>query len=132
MQGLQDKLTSKGKTINDMSIAYGSFPTDTSFGDITAVRLKGVDIASLTDDLLPLVFTDVVDPVQTPVVIGGKNVIVVTDGPFQTSAPVGSPGASEDPYALAPDRAYVYPQGEVLWLVSADEPALTEVFQKLP
>jgi hypothetical protein len=131
LQSLEDQLSGMGKTIDDMSLALGSFPTDTSFGDITAVRLKGADIASVVSDLVPLLFTDVVDPVQTPTVIAGKNVIILSDGPLESAAP-GSPAASVDPYAVAPDRAYLYPKGEVLWSVSADEPALTEVFQKLP
>ncbi len=128
LQELQDTLTRKGKTIDDLSIAFGSFPTEDSFGDITAVRLKGADIAQFKDDLLPLLFNDVLDPQQTPTIIAGKNVIVVTDGPLESP----SPSASVDPYAVGTDRAYMYPKGEVLWFVSADEPALTEVFQKLP
>ena len=132
LQALEDKLAGMGKSINDVSLAFGSFPTADSFGDITAVRVKGADVASVVDDLLPLLLTDVVDPVQTPTVIAGKNVTIVTDGPLQSLAPAGSPDPSADPYAVAPDRAYVYPKGEVLWFVTADEPALTEVFQKLP
>jgi hypothetical protein len=121
-----------GKSINDLSLAFGSFPTEDSFGDITAVRLKGADISSVTNDLLPLLLTDVLDPVQTPIVIAGKNVTIVTDGPLESSPPSLAPGATVDPYTVTPDRYYVYPKGEVLWFVSADEPALTEVFQKLP
>ena len=132
MQELQGKLTGMGRTLADVSIADGSFSTDVSFGDIIAVRIKGADVASVTNDLLPLLFADAVDPVQTPVVIAGKNVSILTDGPLESSPPSVSPDASIDPYAVAQDRAYVYPKGDVLWFVTADEPALTEVFQKLP
>ncbi len=132
LQALEAQLAGMGKSINDLSLAFGSFPTADSFGDITAVRLKGADIASVTNDLLPLLLPDVVDPVQTPIVIAGKNVIIISDGPLQSLAPTGSPDPSADPYAVASDRAYIYPKGEVLWFVTADEPALSEVFQKLP
>jgi hypothetical protein len=128
LQQLQDALAAKGKTMDDLSIAFASFATEDAFGGITAVRLKGADIAQLTDDLLPLLLNDVLDPQQTPTTIAGKPVIIVTDGPLESP----SPSASVDPYAVGGDRAYMYPKGEVLWFVSADEPALTEVFQKLP
>lgn|GEM_PF-1929047 len=128
LQALADQLAGIGKTINDLSLAFASFPTEDSFGDITAVRLKGADIASVTNDLLPLLLTDILDPQQTPAVIAGKDVIIVTDGPL----PTGSPDPSADPFAIGADRAYVYPNGEVLWFVTVTEPELTEVFQKLP
>ncbi len=128
LQQLQDALATKGKTMDDLSVAFASFATEDAFGGITAVRLKGADIAQFKDDLLPLLLNDVLDPQQTPTTIAGKPVIIVTDGPLESL----SPGASLDPYAVGSDRAYMYPKGEILWFVSADEPALTEVFQKLP
>jgi len=132
LQALEDKLAGMGKSINDLSLAFGSFPTADSFGGITAVRLKGSDIGTVANDLLPLLLTDVLDPVQTPVIIAGKHVNIVTDGPLESSPPTLAPDATVDPFAVTQDRAYVYPKGEVLWFVTADEPALTEVFQKLP
>lgn len=128
LNALDDALASMGKQISDLSLAFASFPTEDSFGDITAVRLKGADIASVTDDLLPLLLTDIVDPQQTPTVIAGKDVIIVTDGPLASD----SPDPSADPFDIGTDRAYVYPKGEVLWFVTVTEPQLTEVFQKLP
>ena len=128
LKQLQDALATKGKTMDDLSIAFATFATEDAFGGITAVRLKGADIGALKDDLLPLLLTDVLDPQQTPTTIAGKDVIIVTDGPIDAA----SPDPSADPYATGTDRAYMYPKGEVLWFVSADEPALTEIFQKLP
>jgi hypothetical protein len=128
LQSLEAALSGMGKSIDDLSIANASFPTESSFGNITALRLNGADISSLTDDLLPLLLSDIADPTQTSTVIAGKTVIIVTDGPKAT----GSPDPSADPYAVGSDLAYVYPKGEVLWLVTATEPELSEIFQKLP
>ncbi len=128
LKQLQDALATRGKTIDDLSMGFASFATEDAFGGITAVRLKGADIAQFQDDLLPLLLNDVFDPQQTPTTIAGKPVIIVTDGPLESP----SPSASVDPYAVGTDRAYMYPKDEILWFVSAEEPALTEVFQKLP
>jgi hypothetical protein len=128
LQQLQDILTSKGKTMDDVSEAFGSFPTEDAFGYIIAVRIKGLDIGELKDALLPLQLTDALDPQQTPTTIAGKDVFIVTDGPLDTS----TPDPSADPYAVGSDRAYMYAKDDVLWFVAANEPELTEVFGKLP
>jgi hypothetical protein len=128
LQHLQKILTAQGKTMGDMSEAFGSFPTEDAFGYIIAVRIKGADIGELKDALLPLQLTDARDPQQTPTTIAGKDVFIVTDGPLDTS----SPDPSADPYSVGSDRAYMYAKDDVLWFVAANEPELTEVFQKLP
>ena len=42
------------------------------------------------------------------------------------------PTASADPFDAASDRAYLYPKGEIVWFVVADEPGLTDLFEQLP
>ncbi len=130
LQSLKDALASMGTSVDALSTVDGTFATEDSFGYIQAIRLAGQDISSLTDDLLPLVLTDLLDPRSTPAVIAGKAVTLITDGPAES--PGADPSASPDPYAVPPSSVYAYAHGDVLWLVSADEPALTEVFQKLP
>ena len=128
LQLLQEQLAARGKTIDDLSLAFASYPTPTSYGSITAIRVKGTDIATMTQDLLPLLLTQPVDEiVQTPATIGGKAVTIISDAP----ADAESPAASVDPFLEVVDM-YVYPQGEILWFVAADEPGLTELFEQLP
>jgi len=57
-----------------------------------------------------------------------NQVTIITDGPL----PSGSPDPSADPFDLPAPPSYVYSSGEVLWIVSADEPQLSQLFQLLP
>jgi hypothetical protein len=127
IDGLRSALGAQGKTVDDLSIAVAFYATDTSSGTLTAVRVAGGDAAGAQDALLALLLP-MLDPQRAPGTIGGKQVTVVTDGPPVT----GSPDPSADPFELPSPPAYVYPSGEVLWIVSADEPELTELFAELP
>ncbi len=128
IDALRAAVGTQGKTVDDVSMADATFATEELFVSITGVRVKGADMAAMADQLMPLFLTDVLDPQQTPSTVAGKNVIIYSDGPLES----GSPDPSADPDFFDVGRAYVYPKGEVLWIVAAEEPALTEVFQKLP
>lgn len=108
---LIDALAAMGKTIDDVSVGFGF----SGAGALTAIRIAGADARSALEGLLPVILTDVVEPVQETVDIAGKQVIKVSDGAD----------------AEAPAQ-HVYASGEVIWLVAADEPALSEVFATLP
>ena len=110
-----------------VSFANAYFATDTAYGDLFAIRVAGADVAPFQEELTDLIL-QLVDPVRTPTTIAGKQVIAVTEGP----SPAASPGASEDPFAIPLPPSYVYPSGEVLFIVSADEPELTALFELLP
>ncbi len=116
-----------GKTIDDVSFANAFFATETANGDLFAVRVAGADVAAFQEELTDLIL-QLLDPVRTPATIAGKEVTVVTDGPPVTE----SPGSSPDPFALPVPPSYVYPSGEVLFIVSADEPELTQLLELLP
>jgi len=108
---VEEALTAAGRTFDDLSLAFGF---NQSSG-LTAIRIKGMDVASVLDQLLPLLLENVDDPVQTPTEIAGKPVIAITDGQN----------------ADAPTQ-YLYPKGEVIWQVTAAEPVLTEALSALP
>lgn len=114
---LTDALAGLGKSLDDVSVGFGF----SANGSLTGIRIAGVDATSVIDDILPLVLTDLENPIQEQVEIGGKQVIKVTED---------TGGESPDPYALG--AQYVYASGEVIWLVAADEPYLSEALGALP
>jgi len=116
-----------GKGIDDVSFANAYFATETAYGDLFAIRVAGADVASFQDELVDLVLQPA-DPQRAPATIAGKAVTVVTDGPPASA----NPDPSADPFDLPVPPSYVYPAGDVLFIVSADEPQLTQLFELLP
>jgi hypothetical protein len=112
LKSLTDALASQGKTIDDMSIGYAFGSASSIFG----VRVKGIDISVLQEQILPIFTTNMAEPQEGTAQIVGKTVTVITDGPDSPEA----------------QKLYAYPKNDVLWLVSATDPILTEIFQKLP
>ena len=83
---------------------------------VSALRVRGADMGAFADTFIS-VFNDGQPPAeQTPAQISGKDVTVIRPTAESTDD----------------DLQYAYPKGDVLWLVSAVEPALSEVFSKLP
>ena len=91
-----------------MSLAYAS-PADYSVV-ISAFRIAGADAAAL---LQPLLDTEAQSQAmtQTPGEVGGKSVVIGK----------GDAGTQ-----------YFYAKDDVIWVVMAEEPALTEVLAALP
>lgn len=124
---LEALVAAHGRTIDDVSFAAAYFATDTVFGDLFAIRVAGADVADFQVELTDLIL-QLLEPVRTPATIAGKQVTVVTEGP-----PAGtSPDPSVDPFEIPLPPSYVYPSGEVLFIVSADEPELSQLFELLP
>jgi hypothetical protein len=111
MVTVEETLSGAGRTIEDLSLAFGF----NEGGALTAIRVRGADASALLDAFLPLFNDTVEDPVMTPTDIAGRSVIEVTDA------------ANED----APAQ-YILASGEVMWQVTAEEPALSEVIGALP
>jgi hypothetical protein len=108
IQPLLAVIAAQGLTLDDVSIAV-AYNEDYSVA-ITAMRAPGGDARALVDGVLGMAAPG--DQVsQAPGRIAGKEVIVVTDrnGPQQ-----------------------FYPQGDILWIIRATEPALTEILTALP
>jgi hypothetical protein len=103
---LEALLAAQGKTLDDVSIGF-AFSMEPPFS-ITAIRVKGADASALRDPILTM--SDV-EGTPTPAQVAGKDMLVAT---------------------VSGQPQHVYAKGDVLWLVFAQEPILTEVFQKLP
>ena len=97
---LEAMLAEQGRTLDDVSVAFGSAGQDA----IIAVRVAGGDpSASATLLIEGLSGLEGIEPV--PGQVAGKDVLIATAGE---------------------QTWYVYPQGEIVWVVAAGEPALTE------
>lgn len=107
-QAFMEVLQAQAKTIDDLSVGIGG-TTDGSVG-IFAIRIAGSDIAAFGPDLLDA-FVGGQEVTQERVQVAGKDVIAAT---------------------VSGQTTHVYTNADVMWLVYATEPALTEVFQKLP
>lgn len=116
-----------GATLDDVSFADAYFATETAYGDLFAIRVAGANVAEFQDELADLVL-QLEDPHRAPATIAGHEVTVVTEGPPAS----GSPDPSADPEDEPLPPSYLYPTGEVLFIVSADEPQLSELFALLP
>lgn len=117
-QAFLDALASQGKTLDDVSVATGySFDAETQqLVMINAIQVKGADMATMQDVLVEALNEGEEAATQTTAQVGGKDVTVL-----QPSA-----DSTEE------ELQYVYAAGDVLWVVGAVEPALSEVFSKLP
>jgi hypothetical protein len=105
---LLDAIAGQGRTIDDLSIAIAYTP-DYQVA-ITAVRVTGADASALVGPVIAMAPPeDVVE--QAPGQVAGKPVTVATD---QTGV------------------QQFYATQDILWIVRAAEPALTEIFTLLP
>ena len=101
-------LAAQGKTLADLSIAIGHNADYTVA--ITALRVPGVDAAALIGPILGMAPAEE-QIQQQPGTVGGKAVTVVTD----------STGVQQ-----------FHAAGDILWIVRAVDPALTEILTALP
>jgi hypothetical protein len=103
---VEQLLGSQGKTLDDLSAGF-AFGMDPQYF-IYALRVKGADASALRDPFLAM---SGAAGAPTPAQVAGKDVMVAT---------------------ISDQTQHVYAKGDVLWLVGAQEPILTEIFQKLP
>ena len=99
-------LAEQGKTLADVSLGF-AFGIDPQYA-ISALRVKGADAAALLDPFLAMS-----GAVSAPehVQVAGKEVLRAT---------------------TETQTQHVYAKNDVIWVVVAEEPILTEAFQKLP
>lgn len=126
MAALEAFAVEHGRTLDDVSFADAYFDTGTAVGDLFAIRLAGADVAGFQDALADLVLR-LKDPQREPATISGRQVTIVTEG----TTVAGSPDPSAEPEEPLPP-SYLYSAGDVLFIVSADEPQLSELFSLLP
>ncbi len=111
LKALKSGLASVGKTLDDMTFGFTSHAN----GDLSAVRVRGVDAASIEPQVLRLLLSGFQHPRQTPTKLHGKKVIKVTQGKGSAAEPT-----------------YFYAHGDVLWEIQAPEPDLKQIMQALP
>ena len=101
-----------GKTLDDMTLGFSSY----AGGNLSAIRVRGVEASGIEQQLMPLVLDGAADPQQTPMQVAGKDVIKVTNGPDGVDV----------------SAIYFYTHDDVLWIITASDPELTEILQALP
>ena len=112
---LTDFVASQGKSISDFSIGFGGGRTPEGETYIVeAFRLKGGDANAVETALLPLLAAGGPAPQTSQVQVGGRTMSKVLG-----LAAVGG------------QDAYLYPKNDVVWLVSATDPILTEIANQL-
>ena len=109
-------LAGQGRSLDDLTLVYAYFPSSGATGSVQALWVRGSDMASLADGLLRLYLTDMTDLQITPMQIGDKQVVLLTDGP-------------NGPYV---EPRYAYAEDDILWIVQADEISVAEVIGQLP
>jgi len=117
-QAVLDALASQGKTLDDVSIATGYVfdPQTLQMVMITAIQVQGADMTAMADAIVSALNGEEPPAERTPAQVSGKDVTIVRPTVESTDDQL----------------QYVYPKGDVMWVVSAVEPALSEVFSKLP
>ena len=114
--GVDEIAVQEGLGPEDVSTAGSVGLVDGHDVSVFALRLVDVDMSSLASELLPLTVTWMSDPQRATAQVAGRDVTVQTDGPDAHDAM----------------RQYAYFANDVLWLVRASEPTLTEIIGKLP
>jgi hypothetical protein len=104
----QEVLAAQGKTIEDVSVANATLADPQV--QILAIRVAGGDAKALTSLVIGMM-SGLVTFEEAPGEVAGKAVTVLTNGS---------------------QSLYMYGIGDVTWLVFAQEPALTEIFNALP
>jgi len=112
-QPITDALSGIGKSVNDLRVGIGYVIGESAdhSASITAFQVKGADMPSSMAALMPVLTADQTVEGEAAVQVAGKDM---------TSATVEG------------TLTYYYPRNDILWVVTAVDPTLTEIFQKLP
>ena len=108
LQQFTDQLSAQGKTVDDMSYGNGQVKLGDKAANILAFRIKGGDATPFLDAALALFASGQADPRSSKAQVAGRDVTVSQDGD-------------------AGPKSYIFASGEVLWLVTAEDPALSEI-----
>jgi hypothetical protein len=113
-------IESLGATIDDVtSVTATRISEDfTEFTFSFALRVAGVDADRVLERFVPLFAGNMGQPTQETGQVAGKDVLLLTLPPSQ-------PEEEAQPF-------HFYASDDILWIVSAPEPQLTEAFEKLP
>jgi hypothetical protein len=125
---LEAALGSQGVGFDDLTIAVGTFPTETSSGLLIAIRATTADVAALVDPMVAAWFPALADGIRTTSTVGGHEVLRITD----RLASGGPPDPSADPFALPVPPLDVLRSDGVLWMVSVEDPLAAEAIGLIP
>lgn len=113
---LEEVAARVGRTIDDVSVGYAEVqPGDGTPTLITAVRIRGADVAAVADRLKDVLSVDYPDPQVGSVEVAGRTLTRISDGPYDPE------GISE----------VLLPVGDILWSISSREPYLSEIVEAL-
>lgn len=117
-QQIEGVLATLGRSFDDLSIGGGSVGAADDGVSVTGLRVKGADANAIATSLLPVLlsFTDLQTHVET---YGDKQIQVTTDGP-------------DTPYVGVQDRFFVYPSGDVVWVIQGTDPWFSDLLAQLP
>jgi hypothetical protein len=112
----QALLDAAGASIDDLTIATALYePSDGNHAAITAVEIAGASAADLVSPTIGLLLGDVANPAISVRQLGSRHILRVADA--------DQPGA----YPRT-----VYPMGDTVWVVEAEQPVLLEIVEALP
>ncbi len=109
-------LATQGRSLADVEVEATVVVVGTDGLLLEAMRVAGVDMTAIADQVAPLAGTYLSDPVATHGQVLGRNVMWLTDGPDTPET----------------KRLYLYPANDVLWEVAGPEQLVTDAFQQLP
>jgi hypothetical protein len=105
-----------GLALDEIAIVTGLIePGPGDQATVAAVGLPGTDARALTNEVIALLLGDIETSRIVPESIAGKVVLRVTDAAYPGTYP-----------------AHLYADGDVMWLIEADEPLRSEILRGLP
>lgn len=113
VEGLVALMEEVGGSLADFSVAIGQGSVGDGFVGILAVRVAGVEAALLVDRLPGVLFG--VEDTGITTTLAGREVKVIS------------------PYDDAPqeENLHVFPDGDIIWMVMAPEPHLSDLVEQL-
>lgn len=121
---LEAALRAQGVGLEDLVFALGTFPTETSFGQLVATRAITTDLSTLVDAVVGAWFPELADGTRTTSTIGAHEVTRITDRLLSDASP--------DPFALPVPPVDVLLSDGVLWMVYAEDPIAAEAIRRIP
>jgi hypothetical protein len=105
-----------GKGIGDLTVATALHqPSPGNHAAITAMRVAGAAAAELVRPAIALLLGDVSSPTLRVRAMAGRDVVRVTDAALPGSYP-----------------RTIYPAGDTVWVIEAEQPVLEEILVALP
>jgi hypothetical protein len=113
---IEDFASTIGVTTDDLSLGLALHePSLGNHAAVAAVRLGVARASAFVEPVIALMLGDILEPALSPGTVSGKDVVQVVDAAIPGTYP-----------------RYVYADGDVVWLIEAEEPFLSEIFDALP